>query len=171
MRDYGLPLPWGIVPTERLLRVITGDDPAAGAEWSVTVPGGVIWQLYSARVTFVTSAVAGAREPSLTFDDGALSFFLSTDASSQAASTTRNWSWAMGLGATTGMVRNFVAALPTPALPLQAGYRIRSETFNLDVGDNYGAPVLYVAEYQVRGLERAVERYEREVAQAVAAPG
>jgi hypothetical protein len=104
-------------------------------------------------------------------DDGATEFYRVTAPAFQTANATVRYT--MGpFGTLTAGANNASVVIPTPAdLVLQAGFRIRTATAAMQVGDNYGPPVLYVAEYQVRGLERAVERYEREVAQAVAAPG
>ncbi len=171
MRDVGLPLPWAIVPAEVIRKVVTGDDPAAGAEVSVTVPGGELWEVQSLEVNLVTSAVVANRLPRLILDDGVTEFArIEGDISGgQAASTSMFWTWVVG-----GVFHNQAASAWCSLLPpiqLPGGYRLRTSTLGVDVGDNFGPPALYVYAYQVRGLERAVQRYEREVAEAIAAPG
>jgi len=169
--DIGLPIPWGIVPTERLFRVVTGDDPAAGAEVSVAVPGGALWEVYSIRVQFTTDATVLSRNVRLTYDDGMTEFYRTALPADIPAGQNFPLSFAdYGAWANFGNI-SLGVFIPLASMPLLPGYRIRTNTANLQAGDNYGAPVLFVAEYQVRGLERAVERYERAVAEAIAAPG
>lgn len=164
--DIGLPLPWGIVPAERVFRPVTGADPAAGAEVSVSVPGGMLWIVQSVRVTFVAAAVAVSRRPALTYDDGSTEYArapVGTDVTT-GATAALSWFAEATLGGVLGA--NGAVEGPLPRIPLLPGHRIRTVTLNLDVLDNYGAPVLYVAEYSIRGLEGARDGYLRALVEA-----
>lgn len=171
MERLGVPFPWGIVPAERILQVVRGQAPAAGAEASVVVPGGVVWLPYTFRITFSTSAVVATRQPQVTYSDGNVVFMRSRNANTFAASLNADLDYfeaahfAGTSGATTASHGNL------PVIPLLANYVIATLTAAIDAGDQYGAPILYVAEYNIRGLEGAVEKYERALAQAIAAPG
>lgn len=129
------------------LKVITGTDPGAGAEVSVTVPAGMAWDVLSMRVDLVSSAVAGSREPSLVLDDGTTEFARVPATIVVSASSTRRFTWTRvgGLQLSGALPTSF--AMPIPELPLLSGYRVRTVTIALDAGDNYGVPILYVAEY------------------------
>lgn len=169
--DLGLPLPWGLVPAERLFRVVTGADPPANTEVSVTVPGGAVWEVLTVRLTLVCDANVANRRTSILFDDGTTTFFQQQTTGPVGAGSSTGASFARLLGTTDGATFNIEAHGSLPDLPLLPGFRIRTSTLNLQVGDNYGAPVLYVAEYQLRGIERAVARYReaaREVGEAAA---
>lgn len=129
-----------IAPT---MATTVGTDPAAGVEASVTVPAGQSWELYSVGITLVTSAAVANRTPHLIVDDGTNVVANLVPAAVQAASATVAYSFTMA-GADFAAVRDgvmLVGQLPT-GLRLGPGWRIRTLTTALDVGDNYGAPVV-----------------------------
>lgn len=128
------------------MRVVTGTDPAAGAEISETVPAGVRWRLIGFRVVFVTSAVVANRIVSLTIDDGATVGSAALATINQAASLTFTY-FAGDYGVNLGASQAFVSLLLPGTIPLVAGYRIRSVTANLDGADNFGAPQYLVEEW------------------------
>jgi hypothetical protein len=128
-------------------QIVTGTDPAATQEWSATVPAGKVWVVLSVFVTLVTNATSASRYPEVVFDDGTTVFFRSAVGAAQAASQTRRHCWAnFGVSVEpAGTPLTNAHALPT--VYLLPGYRVRSLTQNLQTGDDWGAPVLYVAEY------------------------
>jgi hypothetical protein len=127
------------------LRSVTGTDPAANTEIAETVPTGARWRLRSLRVTLVTDANAANREVSLLVDDGTATLYAVPSGVNQAASLTRNYSFAAqavrGAAATSGDI-----IVPIPDLDLRAGYRIQTSTANRQATDNFGAPQLLVEE-------------------------
>lgn len=169
--DIGLPLPWGIVPAQRLFRVFVGPDPAAGAEAVLSVPGTEFWDVLTVSVVLVTSAVAGSRNPSLQASDGTTVFARFGGVPGQVLGTTTRHTWFPGGVDTMGSAASGQVSYTMPRLLLMPNYVLSTVTQALDVGDNYGPPVAYVVAYQVRGLERALERYERALIAATAAPG
>jgi hypothetical protein len=128
------------------LRVVSGSDPAAGAEISETVPTGARWRLLSWRASLVTDATVANRVMSLLIDDGSLTLWQSATPTAHTASL--SVSYIFGLGATSANQQG-VMLLSTPAAPLvlPAGYRIRTTTSNLQAGDNWGSPVMFVEEW------------------------
>lgn len=135
-------------PTEGpgAIRSITGADPAAGAEFSETVPTAARWRLMGVAFTLVTDATVANRIPNLIVDDGAAEILRVSAAAAQTASTTIEYSAiAGGYSGGSGATR---INLPLPAdLILSAGYRVRSETNAIVAGDNYSAPQLLVEEW------------------------
>jgi hypothetical protein len=133
------------VDTPGVSTIITGTDPAAGAECSDTVPAGARWEVLSWIATLVTSAVAGNRTVTLIIDDGASTLWTCDASAAQAASLTRNYN-----AYATGVAPDLTGAtfrLPGPfPLDLPAGARIRTSTAGLDPGDNWGAPKIVVRE-------------------------
>jgi hypothetical protein len=129
-------------------KIITGTDPGAGAEISVTVPTGKFWQLLSATFSLVTSATVANRRPSLTLDDGTNVFWRWRTGVDIAASLTRAYFFESELNAEVDRIA-VDSSLYEPLAPrlLGQGYRIRTSTTAIQAGDDYGAPLLYVVEY------------------------
>lgn len=128
-----------------LLTVTTGPDPAAGAEWSQTVPVGESWQINSIRFSLTTSAVVANRIPSITFDNGVTVFARYASAASQAASLTTSYTASVDTPSTALLGTEVVIAIPRIIIP--SGYRIRSVTTAIDVADDYTAPVFYYTRF------------------------
>ncbi len=130
-----------------VLRQITGTDPAAGAEVSETVPTGARWRLRGIQVNLLCSATVADRYPRLITDDGTNNLTANPQPLKLVASDNLFCFWVPGHTWDTGIaVIERVAGLAGDAL-LGAGYRIRTATFGLQAGDNYGAPNLFVEEW------------------------
>ncbi|HEY3042613.1 MAG TPA: hypothetical protein VGJ39_01215 [Vicinamibacterales bacterium] len=130
-----------------VVRIITGTDPAAGAEISETVPTGARWQLLTLRATLTASATVATRHAALGFRDGATQFYLSPQANGQLASQVFAYDWAAGVPGDSafGGLYN-LGAIGFP-LQLLAGQVIETSTSALQVGDNWNAPVYTVREW------------------------
>ena len=96
--------------------------------------------------TLTTSATVANRRSIFTVDDGTNTIFESASSSIQTASLAWTYSWA-ATGADKGVADTRVLVMIPPHLMLPAGYRIRTSTVNIQVGDDYSAPVLYVVRY------------------------
>jgi hypothetical protein len=127
-------------------RSITVATPAAGANWSITVPPGASWTLISARATLVTSAAAANRTPNLQIKDGSGNIVLDAlGGVAQTASLTVTWSWSAG--AATSTVLSSVNSVGLPqGLKLNAGWVIQQATANLQAADQWSAIALSVTE-------------------------
>lgn len=129
------------------LRSIAGTTPGAGAEISETVPTGARWQLLAFAATLAANATVANRIPALLIDDGATAIVRASSQVNQPASNTFNYSWANGwtvsnLGATS----NISCALPVSAFA-GGGYRFRTATSGIQVGDQYSAVQYLVREW------------------------
>lgn len=129
-----------------VIRSITGTDPAAGAEWSETVPTNARWRLFGVTAPLVTDATVANREFVLTIDDGAAIVAEVPAGTVQAASLTRRYSFLRNVQRGVGVSDDTIGG-PVPDAILMGGYRIRSVTINLAGGDNWGAPQLWVEEW------------------------
>lgn len=129
-----------------LLRSVTGTNPAAGNEISETVPTNARWKLLGIAFQLVTDATAVTRYVSLTFDDGATVFTRVAPQYNHGASVTRNYSFSIGATPGPSWVADPIAA-GLPDIPLFQGYRIKTSTVNLQAGDDFGAPQLFVEEW------------------------
>lgn len=129
-----------------VIRSITGTDPAAGAEWSETVPTNARWRLINVRAALVTDATVANRIPAITIDDGTTIVFAMPSHANQAASLT--FTYHGFAAATNGFASGLTIAVPIPPdLVILPGWRVRSVTSALQAGDNWGAPQLWVEEW------------------------
>lgn len=143
---------WPGVPAKEItdgpgiIRSVTGTTPAAGAEISETVPANRRWTLLALRASLTTSVTVANRFPGFLIDDGVNSPFAIRSSVAEAASAVNFYSIAPGnqfYNDTTGF---FLIPFPTLSL-LKAGFRIRSNTVALQVGDQWSAPQYFVQEW------------------------
>jgi hypothetical protein len=120
-----------------------GANPAAGAEFSVTVPLNTQWRVLSIRAPLVTDATVANRDPRLLLLAGGQQLALVQSGISQPASATFDYLWFPG-AVFNAAPPPVTAMAPMPAVVLPAGALIESLTANLQAGDNWGPPVLLV---------------------------
>jgi len=131
-----------------VMRAILGTDPAAGAEVVETVPTGARWRLLAFVAQIIASAAPATREPRLIIDDGVTSAFLAAVSNALLANGIVQLSATLGVNPQQFTVSNVTDVLPLPEMPmLLPGWRILTSTINLQAGDNWGAPNLYVEEW------------------------
>ena len=122
-------------------------QPAAGADWTQTVPTGARWLLHGIYATLATSATAGTRNPLLLVDDGTNRLGAQDTALTQGVSLTNDWTWVPGTP-TTGLFATPVNVLDLPfPMPMFAGWRIRTVTAALSATDQWSAIRLLVEEW------------------------
>jgi len=128
------------------VRSITVTTPAAGAQFSLTVPAGVTWILNSVRAQLVTSAVVANRTPDLQVKDASGNIVMDAVAgTSQTASATDAWVWGPGLFTSTTLRQSDSVGIPT-GMRLNAGWVLQMNVFNMDVGDQWSQIVFGVSE-------------------------
>lgn len=122
-------------------------NPAAGADFSVTVPAGEQWILRSMAAVLATSAAAATRTPVLLIMDGSGNVSMAAgQGDAMAASTT--WTWSFYPGATDLGVSTSPAHAPIPPdLRLPPGYVIKSSTAGLQAGDQWSAIALMIERF------------------------
>lgn len=128
------------------IRSLTGTDPAAGAEISETVPTGARWRFISLRVSFTTDATVANRTPALAFDDGTNVFAQAAPNVNQAAGATFVHHY-LAVGVNHAQTSLSAQTSTPPNLILPAGFRLRTITGALQVGDNFAAPQYLVEEW------------------------
>ena len=115
-------------------------DPVNGTDFLVTVPAGEAWRMIALHANLVTSAAVATRSAYLFIDGGSVTRPLYRDAipsgTGQAASLTWNYSWALGVQIMqeTG---NGKLTRPVPDIVLLPGYRIQTNTLNIQAGDSW----------------------------------
>lgn len=136
----------------RLIRQIPVQTPAIGAEWTITVPGGTIWEILAVKYVFSTSAAAGNRNPTTAiFDQDSVLQYRFSPASNFAPGTAATLILSTGYGdhLTIGA---FNSSLPNPPLAIFPGFIVRSLTSAIDVGDSYSAITLFVRQWSETDL-------------------
>ncbi len=124
------------LPTRELVTEAQA-DPAAGAEFTVTVPAGEVWELLGVYSRLACDATVANRRPHLTIDDGTLIFGKFTSSAVQTASSTWSYVWSYNVGYSFATSNSMIGL---PKLLLPAGYRVRSTTDLLQAADNWEAP-------------------------------
>jgi hypothetical protein len=114
--------------------VVRIDPPGAGADWSLTVPAGHIYQLLALHARLVTSAAVATRIARLAFGDGVSPIADLPPQASQAASLTYSYAW---LPSPSGILTGTFMLSVLPDLELQAGWTLASLTQALDAADQW----------------------------------
>lgn len=161
-------------------RIVNVKNPAAGADWSVTVPAGVQWKVIGGAANFTTSATVDSRHPFMIVKwDG---YRLSTAGTvvSIAASS------GLTLGITSDPAVAYAigvaqeVGLTLPNLYFPDGTTIGTNTASLQAGDQWSSIALWVEEVYVTDaqlsedarlhaeLERDIAIYEYQQAEQAA---
>lgn len=124
------------------LLTATVTQPAAGADFKFIPAGMEEVRLLSLSAILTTSAVVGARQPSLRFQTREpVTYWAADTIFPQAASLAVRYSWAIGtgLGVANPVVASGKAAAPLPHLWLDEDDTVASTTLLLDVGDQWSS--------------------------------
>jgi hypothetical protein len=130
-----------------MLRTVSGSVPAAGADISETVPTGERFRLISVRAQLTTSAGVANRNAALLLDDGVNFIQLNASPFDQAASLIWNYCWMDGIAASNSATSKIVNLGIASNTFLDAGFHIRTTTQNLQVGDQWTAPIYTFMEW------------------------
>lgn len=149
---FNSPAGWPGAPTQGItdgagfLRSVTGSTPAAGVEISETIPTLKRRQILMMQAQLTTSATVANRQPSISLDDGANPLYNFHSTQNQAASLTFFYDFAPGVPMLFDTLNS--VSIPIPQLPiLKSGYRIRTSTNGLQVGDQWTALHYLVLEW------------------------
>lgn len=136
---------------EAVVKRVVSADPAANAEWTLTVPASTAWHVRSVTAVLV-QGITDTPQPLLVIKDASgnvlSEHFGSTTV--QAVSTTQRYTWSAGgpltgnAGATTNVHSN--GTLPLD-LVLLAGWTISSNTIGLAATADWGIASARVVEY------------------------
>jgi hypothetical protein len=131
-------------PFLRRLQAVT--QPAAGADWTITVPGDKIWRVLSIVGKLVTSAAAATREATLQITDQSTTFMFIPAGTSQVASKTGQYCW-FEQAQNRGTTLQTAITAPIPSnLVLPGGMVLKSVTEVIDAGDQWSNVALWIEE-------------------------
>lgn len=124
-------------------------NPAAGADWSITVPINVRWRLMAAHATLTTAVAVANRGVGLVFGLTPAFIFNAMAQAVQAASLVWAYSWGSGVTSYTTaagpVTPNMITAYPAD-LWLSPGQKIASATQNIQAADQWSNIVLMFEE-------------------------
>jgi hypothetical protein len=129
-----------------VLRSVTGSTPAAGAEILEVVPSNRRWTLIAFNFNLTASAAAANRSPALVLDDGVNTFLVSRTSVPQTAGQLVGYTGSPGSPFYNDTLLHILLPFPS-ALPIKAGFRIRTNTTSIQAGDQYSAPQYLVQEW------------------------
>ena len=147
-------------------RVVNVPQPAAGAEWSVTVPGGVQWRINLAVGELQTSAVAGGRIVGLEVAEPGSTPVVYYFQFTMGASAAWVFQWVIGSPAypTATNVDHPLMGIGPYWIP--GGSTVASSTRNADAGDQWSNVRLVVEEaYFTNNELGSYDEYEHVLAQ------
>lgn len=140
--------PKEIMPIERnalvTYKTITVANPAAGAEWSITVTATKIWEVLSISCQLITDATVATRRIVISFNDGTNEIFKVGSQGTQTASLTNFHSFAENINSSA--THGAAVSTTMPKIVLPAGYKIETKSLSLQAGDQYALITLYVKE-------------------------
>ena len=149
-------------PSPVVLRVLPQPTPAAGADWTVTVPGESAWAVISVSATLVTSAAVANRAPLFTVTDGSSTLWRVAPGVVQTASLTTTYSWLCELGAPDVTITGGHIQVALPPAYFHPGFTFGPVTATRDAADQWSAIVVQVFETFNGHIER-----ERSLADAL----
>jgi len=129
----------------RIVQAVT--SPAAGADWSQSVPASHLWGLFAVTATLTTSAVVANRQVRLVLGDGTNTYASLTAPAVQAAYLAHVYSWLLGV---TPIALGLQQLAPLPELTLPEAWTVGVSTLALDVGDQWSAIRLGIVDTTAR---------------------
>jgi hypothetical protein len=111
-------------------------NPAAGNNFTITVPARTRWRLLAVNCLLVAGAGVANREVVLTLDDGANGFAIIPAGVTQIATESRQYTFFQGAPRGAGTQSLHVIA-PLPFAVLMAGFDITSSVVNIQAADQF----------------------------------
>jgi len=121
-------------------------NPAAGVDWTFTVPGSARLRLQSLRAVLTTSAAVANRNVQIQITDGVNTVWIASAPASVVAGTAQQLV-ATGTNSPTGVVTTIFSVVVPPALLLPGFWTIGTSTQNIQAADQWSAIALAVEEW------------------------
>lgn len=138
-------------------RIVPVKKPAAAAEWTVSVPGGVMWRMLAGYAQLTTSATVSTRNLGLSVTNEGVTLFFDTSITGIGASSTANLHMVPSIPFLNALTRGQEVWCNFPLFLLEEGWVITSlqpaPGSGLAAGDQYTAVSLLVDEYYFTNQE------------------
>ena len=128
------------------LRVSTVANPAAGANWTFTVPDSIYLRVVGGSATLTSDATGINRFVMLQMDDGTNVVYRNGTEFAQPASTATLYTWSL-LGTNQSGPNAQFQAIALPQMFLQGTGRLLGLATNIQAGDQWSAIRVYTDEY------------------------
>ena len=129
-----------------IMRVFSGTNPAAGADWTETVPTNAFWEVKSIMATVAVANSGAAREVNLNVTDGTTEFHEQAVTAAATINASTTYLWAQDVNEQSAF-QNLHSSIPIPAFRLPQGSVISSTTGAIVAGDDWTAPIIYLEEW------------------------
>ena len=149
-------------PEAAVVRSFTPPNPAAGADFTVTVPGEACWAVFSITATLTTSVAVANRVPVFRITDGTNTLQRYPSPANITASLTTLISLLPELGYTSSAITQNTLTFGLPPLYLVAGQQIAVTTALLDAADQWSGINVTVLE-----MYHGEREHERSIANAI----
>jgi hypothetical protein len=130
---------------------VTVANPAAGADWSVTVPNRERWSLKFLRERLISSAAVANRFPGVQVTPNSNLAMYARTANAMSASRTEDFTWGATLPDQAEPAAGTARTVPLPQTDafLEAGTQVASSTDNLQAADQWTGVALVVEKWAV----------------------
>lgn len=156
MSSYASPLVLGRPGAESHYKRVIGPDPAAGTEVLLTCPAAEVWEILSMTLRLTASIVAGNRSVEIVADDGNEEIWRWYIGRDVAASADVRFTGIPGIFPAAGGAGPEQQGTWMPSMVMFPGWRLRTVTQALDVGDEWHPPILGVRWTPLRGESAAI---------------
>lgn len=120
--------------------------PLPGVEVDIVLPGGAFYRVINWYQLFTTSVAVANRTPRFRITDATTRLWSLGIPANVAASTAVEINLASNLPLSASLSIALTGTLPFPDVVIPGGFHLLTNTLNIDVGDQYGAPVLWMEE-------------------------
>lgn len=128
------------------IRSYTFKAPVAGADWTITVPGGLAWLVVSLSAQLSCGGAVATRTPTFVINVAGSDVYATGAINQLAAGNAATFTMGLALGYAAALAGGSQQQLGVPALVLPAGSTIKSLTANLQAADTWTTQGLYVRE-------------------------
>lgn len=128
---------------ERVPDVVQVATPAAGADWSIHVPNGELWDVLSIRGLLTASSQAANRAVNVIYTTGEVEYMRSAVGTLIVASKAAVVSFIADISAPVAVGLTYQGALPPHKSYVPGGHYIKSATEAIDAGDQWSAVAIY----------------------------
>jgi hypothetical protein len=136
-----------IPDTHGKLKIISGTDPAAGADPTLVADANTRWRIITVKAELVTDATVATRQARLELVVGGNTMFTVWSQVTHAASIDNTYFWYPGGPDRSAAISNTInTGLPIEIL-MSGANQLQIQTNNLQAGDNWSAITAYIEEW------------------------
>jgi hypothetical protein len=146
-------------------------SPAAGSDWSLTVPGTWWWRVLAISYVLATSAVVASRNLQLRYTDADGNILAQLHGGGAAVPAATTMTASLWVGGPSSTSNAGLSLSPLPDMVLRPGWKISTSTAGLDAGDQFSAIVVTAEHYPSNWASGEVAAERREELERVLAGG